>query len=208
RSFFDIGANTGVFSLLACAVNPTVKVTAFEPAPGTFEFLDRNVELNGWGDRCQLEKKAVSDSIGSAPFHVPNTISASGNSSLDPAGYHGIPGDVITVPVTTVDAVAEKLGRPDLVKIDVEGFEDKVLQGMAGALGSAQVALIVECNPDGPCAEVERILTEFNYSFFHLRASGAAPMAHIVPDESGKNPNYLCLPQQLADWRDWPAESV
>lgn len=203
KRFLDIGANTGLYSLLACAANPDIKGIAFEPLPFNYELLCRNIRLNGWQDRCLLENVAVSNFIGSAPFHVPHTDvpgSVLFAASLNPMGLRGMDGDLIEVSVTTIDAVCSEHRGADLIKIDVEGFEDKVLEGMHDILSASQAAIIAECNPDGPYQAVQKTLSRFGYCFFHLREEGPVPMEEIIPDKMGRYKNYLCLPEQRLDW--------
>ena len=53
--FFDIGANTGLFSLFASALNEHLQTIAFEPVPATFTQLERQIEINRWSERNRLQ---------------------------------------------------------------------------------------------------------------------------------------------------------
>jgi FkbM family methyltransferase len=199
KRFIDIGANTGVYTLLACAVNPTVEVLAFEPVPHIYERLCWNVNLNGWRHRCRLRNEAVSDQVGSLPLHVPHSDLPT-SASLNVHGFRGISGELIQVPVTTIDSVLSEPNRVDLVKIDVEGFEAEVLQGMNLVLARSKPAIIVECNPDGPFRAVQKALRCYGYHFFHLTKTGPTPKTDIVPDPTQKCRNYLCLSERHLSW--------
>ncbi len=191
RLFLDIGANTGVYSLLACAANPEVTVIAFEPTPDTHRQLVANIEVNGWRDRCAARKEAVSNFSGSAKLHVPAGRAPS-SASLHPGGFRQMRGDELEVPVTTIDSLVSG-GQPvDLVKIDVEGLEDKVLEGMQGVLARSLPDIIVECNQDGPFRAVEALLAGFGYKFFHLQTQGPIATASILPDSREVFRNFLC----------------
>jgi FkbM family methyltransferase len=192
--YVDVGANTGPYALVACAVNPRVQVVAFEPVPFIYERLSSNVILNGWSARCRTRKEAVSNFVGMTAFHVPSgELPTSG--SLDPQGFRKYPGKLIDVPVTTIDTVRAGHGKIDLIKIDVEGFEDKVLEGMPRVLDDDRPMIIVECNPDGPYRAVERTLARSRYRFFHIRDRGRVEMANIAPDTTERYRNYLCAPR-------------
>lgn len=198
RTVVDVGANTGVYSLLACAVNPDANVLAFEPVPRVYERLCQNVELNSFGSRCRIANSAVSDHVGAAKFHVPhNDLPCS--SSLDTDGFRNMEGTLIDVPVTTLDAACKDVGLIDLVKIDVEGFEDKVLMGMPKILEESKPALIIECNPDGPIQAVQAILEDCGYEFFQPRDGRVVHMQNIVPDVTERFRNYLCLHESKAN---------
>lgn len=189
----DIGANTGVFSLLACTANPLATVIAFEPVPRVHDRLAENIRLNRLQDRCEARGDAVSDTGGVTRLHVPASDLPT-SASLNASGFRGLEGILIEVPVTTIDQVARSIGAPvDLVKIDVEGFEDKVLEGMQEVLERSRPALVIECNTDGPVEAIQSLLSKFGYRFFHLRGSGPIEVATIAPDPTGKYRNFLCV---------------
>jgi FkbM family methyltransferase len=190
RLVLDIGANTGFFAMLTCAANSDVEVIAFEPVPRVYERLVENIAINHWEDRCQTKGEAVSNVEGKATFHVPFTfIPWSG--SLKAKGFRGLAGELIEVPVTTIDAL---LGdrAVDLIKIDVEGFEDTVLEGMLHTLSGSTPTIVVECTLDGPYERVEAILSEYNYRFYHLKPGELVEADHIQPDPDDRYRNFLC----------------
>lgn len=186
----DIGANTGVYTLIACAANTDVEVIAFEPVPHIYQVLVEQIEINGIAARCQVRNEAVSDTIGTAQFHVPYGDLPT-SASLNTKGFRGFSGDTIEVSTVTIDSICEGQ-EVDLVKIDVEGFEDHVLNGMRSTLQRSRPDIIVECNPDGPYNNVEVILREYGYRFFALQRSGPVEMDLIVPDRLERYRNYLC----------------
>jgi FkbM family methyltransferase len=191
----DIGANTGVYTLLACAANPRARVISFEPVPHVYLKLVENVRLNRWESQCCIRQEAVSSTNGSAQFHVPfGELPTS--ASLAVEGFRGREGTLIQVPLVTVDSLLQKDDRVNLVKIDVEGFEDHVLKGMQEVLATSAPTLIIECNSDGPFRAVEAILAQFGYRFYHLRHEGPTPMDRIVPDPTETYRNFLCIARE------------
>jgi FkbM family methyltransferase len=128
QAVIDIGANVGVYSLcLARMVGPTGQVWAFEPASEPATLLARSIELNGtpW---LRLQRQGVSDRIGSGWLHQPgqselNALAAPGEAPDFSAGE--------TVALTSLDACLEEYGwsRVDLLKIDAEGEEERILLG-------------------------------------------------------------------------------
>jgi FkbM family methyltransferase len=187
----DIGANTGMFALLACAANPAARVAAFEPVPAVYERLVCNLRANNWESRCMARREAVSDRAGTTQFHVPNAELPK-SASLNPQGFRGYSGTLIDVAVTTADEALR--GMPvELAKIDVEGFEDKVLLGMQGVLRDQAPTIVMECNPDGPFRECEATLRAHDYCFMLLHGGAPRPSDHIVPDASEAHRNVLCV---------------
>ncbi|MEM9492367.1 MAG: FkbM family methyltransferase, partial [Myxococcota bacterium] len=191
----DIGAYTGVYSLVACAANPRARVVTFEPVPRIYRRLVANLELNQLTERCQAHNMAVSNRTGSARLHVPHTA-LPGSSSLSETGFRNLPGQPIDIATTAIDDAIAEDDRVDLIKLDVEGFEHHALQGMERVLGRDRPALIFECNPDGPHREVETLLRRHEYLFFHLRERGPVRMHTLVPDPDERYRNYACAPAE------------
>lgn len=126
---FDVGANAGLFTLTAARlVGPGGHVYAFEPDPRQIALLERNIRLNRLTN-VTVVPQAVGHRTGPVPFLL------SEDSALNSLRENSHPDQkvhqVITVEMTTLDAfiARENIGRVDLVKIDVEGAEQWVLEG-------------------------------------------------------------------------------
>ena len=196
----DIGANTGTYALIACAASPKTTVIAYEPVPRIYSQFLRAVEQNGFEQRCTVHCAAVSDTEGLAQFNVPNqgipTVS-----SLHVHGFRGNAGTLIEVPLHTIDGSIAKEDPIDLVKIDVEGFEDHVLRGMTQTIQRHQPAIILECNIDGPidALNFEREKYPF-YELYHLQKSGPVPIKSFHRATNDHLRNFLLLPQSKKHW--------
>jgi FkbM family methyltransferase len=119
---FDIGANNGIHSQLMLARG--ARVVAVEPQ----RELVRKIVA-----RCPrgvvIVPMAVGDTPGQATLH---TASAEDTvASLDPRWPHITPDGSERVDVTTLDALIDQYGEPALIKIDTEGFDHRVLQGLS-----------------------------------------------------------------------------
>jgi len=142
----DIGAHVGYYTLLAARqVGTNGKVYAFEPEPDNHAILLENLELNGY-DNVVATRMAVSNQEGSATLFL--TALDSGRHSM----YHqGLPErGSVSVETTTLDSFlpAEDRPRVNLIKIDVEGAEIPVLDGMTCLMENcAGLKLIIEFNP-------------------------------------------------------------
>ena len=148
----DIGANTGVYALVAQAVRPTAKIIAVEPSKRVFAKLQRNIALNEFP--ITAVECAASDASGTATFFdFPLEHQYSG--SLEA----GMGGSVeIEVQSERMDTILELYGfdRLDLVKIDVELHEPAVLRGMRQTLERCRPTMLVEVLTD----EIERGVRE------------------------------------------------
>jgi FkbM family methyltransferase len=158
--FVDIGANHGYFTVLAAArVGSTGRVVAFEPNPVVFDQLRTHVRLNGFGARVTAVQAALADEDrDSAPLFVSTDPGNTGLSSLVATptyvGNGWLSHDrTVSVRIDTFDGWfrSSALPRIDLVKIDVEGVEERVVAGMAATLASGKVsAMICETVWGGP----------------------------------------------------------
>lgn len=142
----DIGANVGYFTLLAARlVGPEGRVYAFEPEPGNYAVLVKNLGLNGYKNVDAIPK-AVSSETGEAQLIL---------SGLD-SGFHSLAHlnlperGTVSVETITIDSFLQERGWPhvDLVKIDIEGWEVAALDGMDQFFQRAStVKLVIEFCP-------------------------------------------------------------
>ncbi len=143
--FFDIGANVGSYTILASGYKG-VRTVSFEPVPSTFEWLKKNIAVNSLHDNV----KALNIGIGSSKsvLYFTKSYDTVNHVVTDPAQKDM--NEVIKVPVEDFDSIAGREGIPHLVKIDVEGFETEVLNGMSQSLQSQNLkAIIIELNGSG-----------------------------------------------------------
>jgi FkbM family methyltransferase len=141
--FYDVGANVGFFTVLAARlVGEHGLVVAFEPVPPTAALARRNSELNGFTN-VQVLERAASDSNGSGQLVLARHI---GGAALETAAPPIDATSTIAVALTTIDAVLVDPGPlpPTMVKIDVEGAELAVLQGMTETIKHHRPIVICE----------------------------------------------------------------
>lgn len=127
----DIGANYGVYALsLAKKVGSSGQVWAFEPATSTAELLTESAAANGinW---LKVRQQALSNRQGTAWLQMPGQSELNSLVSLDSSGATSEAGPGEEVPVTTLDACLEEFGwsKVDVLKIDAEGEEERILLG-------------------------------------------------------------------------------
>jgi FkbM family methyltransferase len=138
--FGDIGANIGSYTLLASAVR-CARAVCFEPIPETYARLEKNLQLN------HLEKLVVPHNLGVGD--QPGVIRFSlAENCCNHVLREGEQEEGLAVKVVTLDDV---LGNdcPNLIKIDVEGFEQPVLKGAPGILQNPALhSIILELNGD------------------------------------------------------------
>jgi len=149
--FADVGANHGYFSLYAAArVGDTGRVFAFEPNPAVFDQLVHHIALNRFERRVEARRQALSNRRDVAQLFVSGVGNNSGLSTLVPDPTRLSAGDVwhegtVRVETDTFDRwlADSAVDRVDVVKIDVEGGEDLIVEGMSGALAARRIAAVV-----------------------------------------------------------------
>jgi FkbM family methyltransferase len=166
---FDVGANHGARTDVLLSLG--ARVVAVEPQPHCLEMLKARF---GADRRFRLVGKALGAAAGKAQLHVGGSdlISTLDGTwrheaeripELASLGWHG----TLEVEVTTLDALIAEHGRPDFVKIDVEGFELEVLRGLSQPLPLVSVEHTV-WRPEATLAVLDRLESlgryEYNYS--------------------------------------------
>jgi FkbM family methyltransferase len=138
--FLDIGANVGYYTVLAAMINPECRIHSFEPSPSTFGVLSENVAANHLLN-VQVHQLALGDKTGTLKFNIyaDQAFNSPGAGTNDKHHFFkNGPLRVIDVPSVRLDEfLAEHhLPQPDIVKLDVEGFELFVLKGANKLLAS------------------------------------------------------------------------
>lgn len=163
-TFIDVGANVGFFTVLAALrVGPQGRVLAFEPNPEVRAQLEDNLARNGVAAVVSVEQTALTDRRGETALFLSER--ESGVSSVVP-DRAPLPADLfsssVTVRTATLDEYVEARAlAPALVKIDVEGAEDLVLQGFTRTLATAPPPRIVCETAAGSAAD--RLLRAHGY---------------------------------------------
>jgi len=154
-TFLDVGANIGSYTVLSAGVCGA-KTISFEPAPLTYNYLLRNVELNKLNERVTTWNAAVGAEPGEISF-------TSGLDTVNHVLANYETEDSVRVEVYALDDLISREENVSLIKVDTEGFETEVLKGMPALLKSpALKAIIIELNGSG-----ERY--GFNENDIHLK---------------------------------------
>jgi len=141
----DVGANVGLYTLfMAGLVGPTGRVIAFEPDPELVEMLRENCAANRFTN-VEIHNCALGAEPDRLVLHRLTLNSGENHLGSMERGAFRRPVEVV---VATFDSLLPDV-RPDFVKVDVQGWELKVLKGMKQALTASRPRVFVELWPEG-----------------------------------------------------------
>ena len=170
--FWDVGANAGYHTIMACRrVGPTGRVVAFEPNPDVVAMLEDNLALNGFRN-CTVVQAAISGEDGTATFAMrPNNLTS--------ALAEFTSGEPLEVETISLDSALDRFGRPNLIKLDIEGGEVGALPNGERLFKEDPPRLLLSTH--GPAADAfcRQFLSEHGYTFG--AAEGMSQMLVAVP---------------------------
>ncbi len=173
QNIIDIGANTGVYSLIAKSVNSDAHVYAFEPVKRVYQKLMENCALNNYD--IALYEKAISNSDGTAVIFDTDTehvYSVTVNKNLSAASTKV---KETTIHTITLDSFirTNKITKIDLIKIDVETHEPEVLEGFSNYLKIFRPTLLIEILTDEVGQRVQELVNGLGYLYFNIDERGS-----------------------------------
>lgn len=135
--FYDVGANIGIYSMLIADKIGDENVVAFEPHPNNVNHLQKNANINSYDDMSIIDY-ALFDS---------NKVQTIKETGIHPGeGEHYIDKNqgTLNIKTNTGDKLIDEfhLPKPDIIKIDVEGAEVRVLNGMLNSINDCRYILI------------------------------------------------------------------
>jgi FkbM family methyltransferase len=196
KVIFDIGANDGIYSILASLVNPSAKIYAFEPGEHIRKICEQNIVLNSDTIKnVEIIPFALSDVVGRLPFY--NSSADSGTSSLSPDFRSNT--ERVEVEVTTGDKIVEEhqINKVDLIKIDTESTEPLVLTGLLKTIKRDEPDIICEVLHGRTEEKLEDIMRPLGYKFYWMSNEGLLLKDKIVGDPTYKYPNYFFTKREI-----------
>lgn len=174
---FDIGANVGYFALLEASVLGTQgEVYAVEAEPDNADRLERNIERNGYAN-VEVRQAAVGAERTSSELSLE---SSSNLHRMNEVRGETNPGETVGVEVYPLDSLIAAHGIPEdeviVVRMDVEGYESRVFEGMKRLLtGDRPVYLFAEIHPvvgSVDAAEIAETLAESGFTPEYISFDG------------------------------------
>jgi FkbM family methyltransferase len=159
----DVGAHIGYYSLLfAKCVGPSGRVFSFEPLPGNFALLQKNIWINNL-QNVQLRNEAIFSRTQEITINTPDEQPNPGGGSI----YGAVGHTQYCVKAVTLDDFCEGLAlRPDILKMDIEGAEYEALLGARRIISQHRPKLLIELHHfdgDVGALPVPKLLMEWGY---------------------------------------------
>jgi FkbM family methyltransferase len=183
---FDVGANLGVYSLLAANANPCARIHAFEPTPEIFRIFRQNPELNNFRN-IEINPVAVGKSNGTAVLHQCSGVDGTneGMNFISKPSEVAV-GSEMAVPVISLKTYCEEhdIEQIDLMKIDIEGGEYEALIGIESLIRRQAIKCIFlelcewAANRSGHSTkDIKRFLADAGYRLYEVRYGKLLPLA-------------------------------
>lgn len=192
RGFVDIGANGGLYSLIASKKSENIKILAFDPSTAANYFVNENIRLNNFSDKIKFFNYAISDKNEVLDFYeVKNRkypwlkYNLGGSSSLV---NHPLLYNTVSVQVCSFDNFLAENPKHnfeiDFIKIDAEGAEPAIIRGMKQTIEKYKPIIVCEILLDNVGGEIEKLFVELGYQFFLNRGKELIPVKQILKNES------------------------
>lgn len=169
QTILDIGANTGLYAMIAKTINPSSAVHAFEPIPAVFQLLNKNKSINHFD--IHNHEVALSDFNGIATIYLPDHTDFAYSVTVNQNRLSkNTKVKELTIKTKTLSQFIEenKIQTIDLMKIDVETHEPEVLLGMGKYLNEFRPTMLIEVLDENIAQKLDVILKDMNYLYFNI----------------------------------------
>lgn len=195
-TFFDIGANTGVYALIAKSANTAITIEAFEPVPNICSWLVKNCEINDLGD-IGLNTYPLADEVALKTFYINETRFSLPTSASLQSDFIAQHSQLLRVGARILDDFVDsrEIGSRVFLKVDVEGAEVAVLTGGQRFLKKFRPLIMCEFLDEASFHDVARLVSCFDYQIMAIGDSG--PFCTSGEYCSSAENNYLLIPPDV-----------
>lgn len=157
---FDVGANCGIFSALCARRFPTATVHAFEPSPALQPVLAHNCSASN----ISIHQVAVGEDTQPVTLYINPDSQQTNSLALAAVQPFARSVETETVQCVTLDGFIPQHGPPDVLKIDVQGYEGAVIRGAQTVLPSVRY-LFIESSWLDPAGQLQVLPAAAHYGF-------------------------------------------
>lgn len=196
RTFLDVGAYTGIFSLATLAAHADLRVHAFDMVPPVVRMLRANMARNGFTDRAVIHQAGVGDP--SLTARMPSIDSGSALPSFLSSDMEFDEGE--DVGFLSLDSLTDSVDGPVVMKVDVEGGETDVFSHGTRFLSTHHPDILCEVLTDADGPQLEALLNVHGYRYYHVGSESIRERPEIVPDPGVRD--WLFTVKSPADLRN------
>ncbi len=193
---FDIGANTGIYSMVAKTINKNATVHAFEPFPAIFKKLGHNADINGYDIQCNCA--AISNYTGDAVIYTANenfAYSVTVNKNLWVKDSEPFKIDIKTI--TLKDYIEQhNIQSIDLMKIDVETHESEVMEGFGDYFLRFKPIILIEILNEEVAGKLNNYFDPAGFDFYNI--DEVAGIKKVSELSKKAEYNFLIVPKEKA----------
>lgn len=177
---YDIGANIGAYTLLACTIQPTVRCVAVEPIATTYGHLVRNLALNHFSERVQTINVAVGPETRMGYFEVADFLPGTDAvGELKPGSTYARQ-SVLFVRLDDLASVFH-MPPPTLIKADIDGGELALLAGAIETLKLSELrGILIEVDRDGTDSKVIEIIQSAGFKLVHRADKEKSGISNLI----------------------------
>jgi FkbM family methyltransferase len=201
----DVGANTGIYGLVAKSVQPNANVYCIEPVQRIYRKLVNNCNLNHYDIRCLRWAASNYDGEGII-YDLPteHVYKVTLNKNTNPS-FPVSPCPVRTMRLATM-IKEENISKIDLIKIDVESHEPDVLEGMGEYLPSMRPTILLEIWNNQVGHRVEKLVKGLDYCIYATDEKSPFHKVNKITntDGAGSYSNYLLCEESVAKYLKLP----
>jgi len=195
----DVGANIGAVTLFAATLVPRGCVMAFEALPFIADDLEQNVAINGFTN-VVIHRVALGERRGHANI-FPNLEERGSHSLLEKTNDSRAYGEPWQVPIRPLDDFTRGVGKIAVIKMDVEGYEARVIEGAQRTIEKHRPKIILEYDTTGDLREeLDEQIMQLPYDVYTLKfgrhyESPVVPVGRLEDLPEDKLATLVLLPK-------------
>jgi FkbM family methyltransferase len=207
KGFLDIGSNAGLYSMIAAKKSKDIRVVAFDPTNASAHYFRNNIAVNGFESNINFFQLAISDVKGEISFYevrnkkypfLKHNLGGAASAVNKPKEYKEI-----KVPSTPLEDCLKENNLEDLqidfVKIDAEGVEPQIIQGMDSVIKTHKPIIVCEILFNDIEKELENEFSKYDYLFFGHKGKKLIQLDSIIRKEDDGIRNCFFVPREKVD---------
>jgi FkbM family methyltransferase len=199
----DIGAFSGIFSLVAASANKQSSIIAFEPHPNNFDLLCKNIQMNGFSN-ITLENRAISNKTGKVVFYNEGRGHIPGLSLIKHRHIHPESSTISCAAISFKEYLESNHKEQilSLIKLDIERAELIVLRDGIERLQKNQTIIFCEILDRESIFPIQSLFNKIDYVFINVndekkRLIYSGTSTEDLPEDLGEN--WVILPKQIME---------